>query len=130
MALKSMSWVSAFIVVFVVALGGPEAAEPDTEAKQPGQVFRDCSDCPEMVVIPAGSFLMGASDAEMQREIDASPPDVADLVTQYFNAERPQHEVTIARPFAMGRYFVTRGEFAGYSSVSPATRLREAASFL
>ncbi|MCR1763698.1 formylglycine-generating enzyme family protein, partial [Pseudomonas aeruginosa] len=29
------------------------------EAKKPGTVFKDCKDCPEMVVLPAGSFTMG-----------------------------------------------------------------------
>ena len=29
-----------------------------------GQSFKDCPDCPEMVVIPAGSFTMGAGADE------------------------------------------------------------------
>lgn len=29
-------------------------------AAKPGDVFQDCKDCPEMVVLPAGSYLMGA----------------------------------------------------------------------
>lgn len=29
---------------------------------QPGQSFRDCPTCPEMVVVPAGSFMMGSPD--------------------------------------------------------------------
>jgi len=56
-------------------------------AKQPGDFFRDCEDCPELAVIPAGSYLMG-SDGRYKRET-------------------PTHKVTIARPFAMGRYEVT-----------------------
>ena len=33
-------------------------------ATEPDSVFRESLDCPEMVVIPAGSFMMGSSDSE------------------------------------------------------------------
>ena len=58
-----------------------------------GGSFRDIDAawCPEMVEVPAGRFLMG------------SAPDEAGGNTY----ERPQHEVRIARPFALGRYPVT-----------------------
>ena len=61
----------------------------------PGTVFSDCTACPEMVVVPAGSFLMGSptSDAEA------------------FSAERPQHAVWIGAPFAVGVYEVTFAEW-------------------
>ena len=63
---------------------------------EPGDTFRDCPDCPEMVVVPAGSFRMG------------------DLQGGGDDDERPVHTVTIARPFAVGKYEVTRGEFAAF----------------
>lgn len=59
--------------------------------RAPGDVFTDCGDCPEMVVVPAGTFMMG------------SPADEAERLDN----EGPQHGVTIARPFAMGMYEVT-----------------------
>ena len=37
---------------------------PQRQAMAPGQIIKDCVDCPEMVVIPAGSFTMGSSAAE------------------------------------------------------------------
>jgi formylglycine-generating enzyme required for sulfatase activity len=114
MGSKSGSYVTALTLALVVALAGAAAAGPVGQPNQPGQVFRDCSDCPEMVVISAGSFLMGASEAEMQNEIQGKPSDDAELLKRYFRDERPQHEVTIARPFALGRYLVTRGEFAAF----------------
>jgi hypothetical protein len=40
---------------------------------QPGTTFRDCPDCPEMVVIPAGHFLMGSSEADTERDLAAVP---------------------------------------------------------
>ena len=33
-------------------------------AAKPGAGFRDCPECPEMVVVPAGNFTMGSSDSE------------------------------------------------------------------
>jgi formylglycine-generating enzyme required for sulfatase activity len=61
-----------------------------------GERFKDCADCPEMVVVPAGSFTMGSPPEEPQRA-----------------AEREdQVRVTIARTFAVGAFAVTRGEFA------------------
>lgn len=71
------------------APGAPVAAMP------PGSVFRDCAACPEMVVIPAGSFIMGSPESERGRYSD----------------EGPQHQVTIARPFAAGKYEVTFDEW-------------------
>ena len=34
----------------------------------PGAVFQDCTDCPELVVIPAGSNIMGSTKEETDRE--------------------------------------------------------------
>ena len=74
---------------------------------QPGHVFDDCDGtgwCPEMVVVPAGSFKMGspASESEKGREDD----------------EGPQHHVTISHRFAVGKYEVTRAEFARFVEVT------------
>ena len=63
----------------------------------PGTVFRDCPDCPEMVVVPYGSFLMGSP---RNGKWDAD--------------ERPQHRVHIGTSFAVGAHEVTRGEFARF----------------
>ena len=57
----------------------------------PGTVFRDCADCPEMVVVPAGSFMMGSPANEQGRS----------------STEGPQHLVTISRSFSVGKYEVT-----------------------
>jgi formylglycine-generating enzyme required for sulfatase activity len=80
----------------------------DWRCLRPKDAFRDCDDCPEMVVVPAGSFMMGSSPAEI----------VAlgkQFGTQYLEVdapgERPQRNVTIARPFAVGRFEVTFSEW-------------------
>ncbi|MBM3557674.1 MAG: hypothetical protein FJX47_19210, partial [Alphaproteobacteria bacterium] len=70
----------------------------------PGQVFRDCADCPEMVVIPAGSFVMGVVPGEEERE---GVPD------QFKGRSVPQHSVNV-RSFMLGKYEVTVGEFARF----------------
>lgn len=76
---------------------GDAAAAPrqtTTPGPTPGETFRDCPHCPEMVAIPGGSFSMGAPLSDLARTIDEGPPRM----------------VRIA-PFAMGRTEVTRGEY-------------------
>jgi formylglycine-generating enzyme required for sulfatase activity len=57
--------------------------------------FRDAPYSPELVVIPAGEFIMGSSDTEEER----------------YQYEGPQHHVTIGQRFAIGRYPVTFDEY-------------------
>ena len=85
-----------------VAREEPRAAAPVAEAaggsgRRPGTVFRDCAACPEMVVVPAGSFMMGSPESSEEAYSD----------------ERPQHRVTIESPFAVGVYEVTFAEWDG-----------------
>ena len=62
-----------------------------------GDVFRDCPECPDMVILPPGSFLMGS----VRRELDTAPG----------LEEVPQHLVTIGQPIAVGRCEVTFAEW-------------------
>jgi formylglycine-generating enzyme required for sulfatase activity len=73
-----------------VAVGKKPCIKPGS-----GESFKDCPDCPEMVVAPAGSFTMGSPADEPERRSD----------------EGPQHEVRIAKPFAVGRFAVTFAEW-------------------
>jgi formylglycine-generating enzyme required for sulfatase activity len=75
--------------------------------RAPGNPFHDCADCPDMVEIPAGTFVMGSSALEKSWAVSqgASPKSVAD--------EGPQHEVSL-RSFALGARDVTRGEYAAF----------------
>ncbi|MGB6537893.1 MAG: SUMF1/EgtB/PvdO family nonheme iron enzyme [Xanthobacteraceae bacterium] len=64
------------------------------EALKPGDSFKECAqNCPEMVVVPAGSFMMGAPATDSQ--------------VQGYGGEIPQHTVTIAKPFAVSKYELT-----------------------
>jgi len=85
-----------------VAAGSAPAAVP-----APASHFRDCADCPEMVLIPAGSFSMGspAEEKAWAAAHGATQEAVAD--------EAPQHEVSL-HAFALGAYDVTRAEYAAF----------------
>lgn len=77
-----------------------QAAAASSDARA-GTPFRDCEHCPEMVPLPPGSFMMGASQKEMKR-------------LRYVQWATPQHEVTIGYPFAIGRFEITVDEFDAY----------------
>lgn len=65
---------------------------------RPKDVFKECTSCPEMVVIPAGRFTMGSPDNEKGRDHD----------------EGPRHAVTIARPYAVGKFHVTVEQYESF----------------
>jgi formylglycine-generating enzyme required for sulfatase activity len=84
----------AFLLLILFQLSVAEAQEKDRRAGDtagPKDAFRDCTDCPEMVVVPAGEFMMGSPPSERGRNPD----------------EGPQRKVTFARPFAAGKFEVT-----------------------
>lgn len=69
-----------------------------------GRSFRDCSNgCPEMMVVPQGKFTMGAAAGE-----EGNLPD------PYRGHSVPQHVVTIRHKFAIGKFDVTRDEYAQF----------------
>jgi formylglycine-generating enzyme required for sulfatase activity len=87
---------------FMTANVSPFVLAPAVEqALKPGARFRECASdqakdyCPEMIVVPAGSFTMGSPLTEKDRS----------------DGEGPQHSVTIARPFAVARFEVTFDEW-------------------
>ena len=65
-----------------------------------GETFRDCeASCPEMVILPSGKFNIGSPVNEAGRGSD----------------ENPQKVINIAYVLAVGKYPVTRGEFAAFA---------------
>ena len=70
-------------------------------AYKPGDTFKDCADCPEMVVIPPGSFRMG------------------DLNGAGDDNEKPVHDVRIGYSIAVGKYEVTQAEWKAVMGDNP-----------
>jgi len=107
------SWAAPVAAVLLLIYAGPALA--GMEPMQSGQRLRDCPNCPQMVVVPAGNFLMGSSAADTQRDLkSAAAYDLPAFVRSYLEQEHPQHPVTIARPFGLGMYPVTKEEFAAF----------------
>jgi formylglycine-generating enzyme required for sulfatase activity len=91
-----------------------EVTDLQAQPIEPGIVFRDCGDCPEMVGIPVGSFLMGSSPEEAARDLAAVPAEALDMARGAIAEEGPKHQVSIAQPFAIGKHDVTRRQFAAF----------------
>src|SRR5262250_3273647 len=72
------------------------AAQEKGMTAKPGSDFKECANgCPTMIVVPAGKFKMGTPETE----------------TSFASNDVPQHDVTIAKPFAVGRTTVTFAEW-------------------
>ncbi len=70
---------------------GHVLATAQETALRPKAEFKECTDCPIMIVVSGGTFMMGSLTSEKDRNKD----------------EGPQHEVTIARSFAVSKFEVT-----------------------
>lgn len=91
---------AAIVAAFALAWCNAPAAD-----RKPGEVFKDCPDCPEMVVIPAGGIAIGAELSEREHE----------GILNNAAREAPRHAVTIAKPFALGRTEITRALYARFA---------------
>ncbi len=82
--------------IVAAAPGQVRAGQPlspqEERALSPKDTFKECDACPEMIVMPAGSFTMGTACSN-----DCN--------------ESPQHTVMFARPFAVGKFSVTFEEW-------------------
>jgi len=70
----------------------------DLQKLSAGTAFRDCADCPEMIVIPPGKFEMGLADFRKARR----------------PTEGPAREVSIPGTFAIGKTEVTWSQYARF----------------
>jgi formylglycine-generating enzyme required for sulfatase activity len=71
------------------------ALSPERErALKPKDTFKECTNCPEMIVVPAGAFTMGSPEIELGEA-----------------NERPRHTVTFGYQFAVGKFAVTFDEW-------------------
>jgi formylglycine-generating enzyme required for sulfatase activity len=80
----------ALVGIAAIALAGCMTPAANVVSLEPGATFAECAGCPEMVVLPAGSFIMGSPEDEPSRDPDEG-----------------RHEVTFARPFAVAQTHVT-----------------------
>jgi len=90
--------VTAALVSFAATLPDQAMKVASPTRLAPGARFRDCGGCPEMIVAPTGTFTIGSPSDEPGRGKD----------------EGPQREIRIARPFAVGRYEVTRRQYEAF----------------
>lgn len=72
----------------------PLTAEQE-HALKPADRFKECKSCPEMVMVPAGTFVMGSPATEAGHE----------------KSEEPQQQIVFGHPFAVGRTAVTFDEW-------------------
>jgi formylglycine-generating enzyme required for sulfatase activity len=82
-------------------------------SQQPGEdsspESRDCAECPVMIELPPGDFLMGTAVADRLSDPRTGKPATNDS---------PQHSVTLAAAFAIGKYEVSGQEFAEFVSAT------------
>ena len=101
----------ACAVVFLALAGCTEVAPGEAagggERRQAGNVFRDCSACPEVVVVPAGSYQMGSPAGKEGRDSDEA-----------------RRSVTIPAAFAVGVREVTFAEWDACVSAGGCGRYR------
>ena len=71
-----------------------------------GDSFKECADCPEMVVVPPGSFVMGSPPNEPGRGVIVGLPNEPQV-----DGEGPQRQVRFERRFAVGKFAVTFAEW-------------------
>jgi sulfatase modifying factor 1 len=92
-------WCLGFVIPVMIG------ACANAQANSGGRAFRDCATCPQMVSIAPGSFTMGVPPSEEARE----------HVPEKFQGQSvPQHRVSIGVRLAIGKFDVTRGEFAAF----------------
>lgn len=96
---------SLIALLCAVVFGG--AITSGTAVAGASESIRDCTDCPELVPIPVGEFVMGA---------DIEEPRRLELPEFWATREQPKHRVRITRPFALGKYELTRAEFARFAA--------------
>jgi formylglycine-generating enzyme required for sulfatase activity len=74
----------------------------------PAGAEKDCAHCPELVMVPAGRFVMGAAPAEEERTL---------LPEGFRNRSQPLRSVNVKR-FAIGKFEVTRGEYRVFAEAT------------
>jgi len=93
-------------------LDAPQASKTAQQKFAPGTIIKDCPECPEMVVLPSGSFLMGSPDPGPDPFSNENPKAFS------LPDEKPQHRVQIQN-FAIGKYEVTQEQWYAVMGNNP-----------
>src|SRR5438445_13861518 len=100
--MRRFVWSVSIIALLACSFSAPVLAQPLTPEREralyPKDSFKECDVCPDMVVVPAGSFTMGSPNGERDRDRN----------------EGPQRVVTIGRSFAVGKFQLTVDQFAAF----------------
>ena len=105
-----------------------EKAEISVKVMQPGQTFRDCPDCPEMVVVPSGSAKMGQTGVEPPRRIVEFPSRSISGLVAIQELTKPKQEdqsatkysfVATINVFALSKTEVTQGQWKAIMGYNP-----------
>lgn len=94
-------------------LDDPQASKPVQQKVAPGTIIKDCPECPEMVVLPGGSFLMGSPPDPGPDPFSNEPPKPIGE-----SNARPQRRVQI-QSFAIGKYEVTQEQWYAFLGSNP-----------
>lgn len=89
----------SILTPFLLAWGLPSAWAQD-------RTYRDCSECPVMVVLPSGQFEMGPRPGEEDGEL---------IMDDWRGAAGLQRRVRIQSDFAVSQFPITRGEFRAFA---------------
>ena len=89
--------------------GGPKAAGGAREAS-PKQITNSIG--MKLTLVPSGEFMMGSKESAEATAAFFNKNYGGEFVTpDPFKEEHPQHRVAITKPFYLGTYHVTRGQF-------------------
>jgi formylglycine-generating enzyme required for sulfatase activity len=76
----------------------------------------------EFVLIPAGEFVMGSTEAERQWALEQAEANDEDWAIETIPSEAPQHGVKISQPFYLGKYEVTQTQWLAVMDSNPSLR--------
>lgn len=101
--LKNQSSVLFFLVTIMlssIAMSQTNTTEKPRSTEGAIATIKDCDVCPELIAIPAGSFIRGSKDGR--------------------STEQPVHQVNVGR-FLIGRFEVTQGQWKSVMGDTPST---------
>lgn len=102
---RVIGWIGLSVVCAVsFARAHAAPAKPPVFRAKPS-VFRECPECPDMAIIPSGSATLGSTPAE---RADSG------AIALFGDREGPTYRVHFARPYAIGRTEVTRGQYRAF----------------